>query len=132
MNKDNLVSCDDLAGSKKYKFFKPINKGAFYELDIEKIQEDQKYDGYYVYETNRTDLSVKEVINLYSKQWQIESNFKTLKGKLSGTVPNVFINLKPYCWLHLFMFHFISVFKLHHLHSKFKIRTDWKKQNHWA
>ncbi|WP_429997339.1 transposase, partial [Mycoplasmopsis bovis] len=26
---------------------------------------------------------VKEVINLYSKQWQIESNFKTLKGKLS-------------------------------------------------
>ncbi len=26
----------------------------------------------YVYETNRTDLSVKEVINLYSKQWQIE------------------------------------------------------------
>ncbi len=27
-------------------------------LDIEKIQEDQKYDGYYVYETNRTDLSV--------------------------------------------------------------------------
>ncbi len=83
MNKDNLVSCDDLAGSKKYRFFKPINKGAFYELDIEKIQEDQKYDGYYVYETNRTDLSVKEVINLYSKQWQIESNFKTLKGKLS-------------------------------------------------
>ncbi|MCA8848653.1 transposase, partial [Mycoplasmopsis bovis] len=70
-------------GSKKYRFFKPINKGAFYELDIEKIQEDQKYDGYYVYETNRTDLSVKEVINLYSKQWQIESNFKTLKGKLS-------------------------------------------------
>ncbi len=39
MNKDNLVSCDDSAGSKKYRFFKPINKGAFYELDIEKIQE---------------------------------------------------------------------------------------------
>ncbi len=26
------------------------------------------------------------------------------------------------------MFHFISVFKLHHLHSKFKIRTDWKSK----
>ncbi len=38
MNKDNLVSCDDSAGSKNM-FFKPINKGAFYELDIEKIQE---------------------------------------------------------------------------------------------
>ncbi len=44
-------------------------------------------------ETNRTDLSVKEVINLYSKQWQIESNFKTLKGKLSLR-PIVFINFE--------------------------------------
>ncbi len=32
MNKDNLVSCDDLAGSKKYRFFKPINKGHFMNL----------------------------------------------------------------------------------------------------
>ena len=83
MNKDNLVSYDNLAGSKKYKFFKPVNKGAFYELDVAKINEDEKYDGYYVYETNRTDLSVVDIVNLYSKQWQIESNFKTLKGKLS-------------------------------------------------
>ncbi|WP_152908070.1 IS1634 family transposase, partial [Mycoplasma sp. HU2014] len=81
--KDNLVSYDNLAGSKKYKFFKPVNKGAFYELDVAKINEDEKYDGYYVYETNRTDLSVVDIVNLYSKQWQIESNFKTLKGKLS-------------------------------------------------
>ncbi len=43
-----------LAGSKKYRFFKPINKGAFYELDIEKIQEDQKYDGtMFTKQTNR-------------------------------------------------------------------------------
>nr|WP_307929330.1 hypothetical protein [Mycoplasmopsis bovis] len=71
-------------GSKKYRFFKPINKGAFYELDIEKIQEDQKYDGYYVYETNRTDLSLKEVITFIFKtmtNWSLM--FKTLKGKLS-------------------------------------------------
>ncbi len=59
-------------GDKKYRL-QTYKQRAFYELDIEKIQEDQKYDGYYVYETNRTDLSVKEVINLYSKQWQIES-----------------------------------------------------------
>ncbi len=33
MNKDNLVSCDDLAGDLKNKLdsFKPISKGAFYE-----------------------------------------------------------------------------------------------------
>nr|WP_307928410.1 transposase [Mycoplasmopsis bovis] len=72
-------------------------------------------------------MSVKEVINLYSKQWQIESNFKTLKGKLSLR-PMYCINYESHIVrLRLFMFHFISIFKLHHLHSKFKIRTDWKK-----
>ncbi len=72
MNKDNLFLVM-ISGIKKYRILQTYKQRAFYELDIEKIQEDQKYDGYYVYETNRTDLSVKEVINLYSKQWQIES-----------------------------------------------------------
>ncbi|WP_081847788.1 IS1634 family transposase [Ureaplasma diversum] len=83
MDKDHLVSCEDLAGSKKYRFFKPIDKGAYYELDKQKIIEDEKYDGYYVYETNRTDLNISEIVGLYSKQWQIKSNFRTLKGALS-------------------------------------------------
>lgn len=83
MNKNGLVSYENLAGSKKYKFFKPVNKGAFYELDEEKIIEDSKFDGFYVYETNRRDLSVLEIIEIYSNQWQIESNFKTFKGTLS-------------------------------------------------
>lgn len=47
-----------------------------------KIVEDSKFDGFYVYETNRRDLSVPEIIEIYSKQWQIESNFKTFKGTL--------------------------------------------------
>lgn len=83
MDKNHLVSYEDLAGSKKYRFFKPVNKGAYYELDKAKIIEDEKYDGYYVYETNRFDLSVNEIVGLYAKQWQIESNFKTFKGTLS-------------------------------------------------
>ncbi len=38
MNKDNLVSCDDLAGDlKNIDSSNLLNKGAFYELDIEKI-----------------------------------------------------------------------------------------------
>ncbi|WP_429984698.1 transposase, partial [Mycoplasmopsis bovis] len=67
--------------------YEPEGKLEFYDDSNNRFNEFkidfQKYDGYYVYETNRTGLSVKEVINLYSKQWQIESNFKTLKGKLS-------------------------------------------------
>ncbi len=41
MNKDNLVSCDDQRDLKNIEFFKPIKQRAFYELDIEKIQEDK-------------------------------------------------------------------------------------------
>ncbi len=50
MNKDNLVSCDDLAGSKIIVELSPIpikSKVHFMNLTYEKIQEDQKYDGYY-------------------------------------------------------------------------------------
>ncbi|TNK92085.1 IS1634 family transposase, partial [Mycoplasmopsis pullorum] len=49
----------------------------------EKIIQDQQFDGYYVYETNRQDLTTDEVVNLYAKQWQIEENFRTLKGSLA-------------------------------------------------
>ncbi len=60
MNKDNLVSLwwssRDL---KNIDSSKPIKQRCIlWTLTLEKIQEDQKYDGYYVYETNRTDLSV--------------------------------------------------------------------------
>ncbi|EGS28988.1 IS1634 family transposase [Mycoplasmopsis anatis] len=66
-----------------YIFFKTIGNKAYYILDIEKIEEDQKYDGYYIYETNRFDLKESDIVSLYSKQWQAEENFRVLKGNLS-------------------------------------------------
>ncbi|WP_180337851.1 IS1634 family transposase [Mycoplasmopsis pullorum] len=81
--KNGKVSYEDMAGNKKYKFFKPVDKSGYYELDHEKIIQDQQFDGYYVYETNRQDLTSDEVVNLYAKQWQIEENFRTLKGSLA-------------------------------------------------
>ncbi|WP_426461477.1 IS1634 family transposase [Mycoplasma hafezii] len=80
-NKDGYVNANDLTGSKKCRFFKQIGK-SYYELDVEKIQQDEKYDGYYIYETNRFDLSPFEIIDIYSQQWQIEENFRTLKTAL--------------------------------------------------
>ncbi|WP_373435817.1 IS1634 family transposase [Metamycoplasma equirhinis] len=51
-------------------------------MNNEKIEEDSKYDGYYVYETSRIDLKASEIVDIYKKQWQIEENFRTLKGCL--------------------------------------------------
>lgn len=82
-NKEGKVSFEDMASNKKYRFFKAVENKAYYVLDTEKIEEDQKYDGYYIYETNRFDLQETEIVSLYSKQWQAEENFRVLKGNLS-------------------------------------------------
>ncbi|WP_082071145.1 IS1634 family transposase [Mycoplasmopsis synoviae] len=79
---NGVVNYTDLVGSKKCRFYKASNKNGYYLLDHEKIEKDQQFDGYYVYETNRLDLSEKDVINFYARQWQIEENFRTLKGTL--------------------------------------------------
>ncbi|WLP85164.1 IS1634 family transposase [Mycoplasma seminis] len=80
-NKNGLVETGKLTGGKKYKFFKKVGK-AFYELDYKKVQEDSQFDGYYIYETSRMDLTSEEIVEIYAKQWQIEENFRTMKSSL--------------------------------------------------
>ncbi|MGZ9414640.1 IS1634 family transposase, partial [Mycoplasma sp. 5370] len=80
-NKIGRVNAEEIIGIKKYKFFKRVGSMEF-ELDYEKIIEDEKFDGLYVYETSRLDLSPLEIIEIYHKQWQIEENFRTLKDTL--------------------------------------------------
>ncbi|MCU9939596.1 transposase [Mycoplasmopsis felis] len=80
-NKDGIVRGEQMFASKKYKFFKQIGRSDF-ELNCEKVLEDKKFDGIYVYETNRTDLTPQEVVQIYQNQWRIEENFRTLKTAL--------------------------------------------------
>ncbi|WP_416322845.1 IS1634 family transposase [Mycoplasmopsis felis] len=80
-NKDGIVRGEQMFASKKYKFFKQIGRSDF-ELNYEKVLEDKKFDGIYVYETNRTDLTPQEVVQIYQNQWRIEENFRTLKTAL--------------------------------------------------
>lgn len=82
-NKEGKVSFEDMTSNKKYRFFKAVENNAYYVLDIDKIKEDEKYDGYYIYETNRFDLQEHEIVSLYAKQWQAGENFRVLKGNLS-------------------------------------------------
>ncbi|MDJ1647926.1 IS1634 family transposase [Mycoplasma phocimorsus] len=80
-NSQGVVTADNIIGIKKYKFYKKAGKIEF-ALDYSKILEDEKFDGYYVYETTRMDLKAADIIEIYHKQWQIEENFRTLKSAL--------------------------------------------------
>ena len=50
-----------------------------YEIDIEKIAEEEKYDGFYALATNLMDEDVKEIININSNRYKIEDCFRILK-----------------------------------------------------
>lgn len=80
-NSKGVVKSEQILGAKKYKFFKQVGNLEF-TLDYQKIEEDSKFDGVYVYETSRLDLSASEIVQIYHKQWQIEENFRSLKNAL--------------------------------------------------
>ena len=50
-----------------------------YEIDVEKIAEEEKYDGFYALATNLMDEDVKEIININSNRYKIEDCFRILK-----------------------------------------------------
>lgn len=76
------VSAKELNGIKKYRYFQEVGN-SFYVLDTNKVKEDSELDGYYIYETTRHDLSNLEIVNIYSNQYKIEENFRTLKSELN-------------------------------------------------
>ena len=49
-----------------------------YELDIEKIREEEKYDGFYAIATNLDDC-VKDILTINEQRYQIEDCFRILK-----------------------------------------------------
>ncbi|TDV23253.1 transposase [Mycoplasmopsis mustelae] len=93
-----IVDSNKLVGSKKCKFFKEVSNLKF-ELDYKKINEDKKFDGLYVYETNLEDKTVAEIMGTYKRQWQIESNFRSLKTFLA--IKPIYVRLEEHIIGHL-------------------------------
>ena len=50
-------------------------------LDLEKIAEEEKYDGYYSIVTSEKNLSDKEIRDIYRGLWRIEESFKIFKSE---------------------------------------------------
>lgn len=81
-------TCYGAAGYvKNIKFSKSTGEiidGTVLELDIEKIEEEAKYDGYYSIVTSEKELADSEIRNIYRGLWEIEESFKIIKSEFKA------------------------------------------------
>jgi transposase len=61
------------------KFIKSVNKQK-YELDLEKIEKEKQYDGYYALSFSDKTMSASEITDAYHSLWRIEESFRTIKS----------------------------------------------------
>lgn len=54
-----------------------------YELDLDRINEESGYDGYYAVITNLDD-NVEEVLKINKQRWEIEENFRIMKTEFEA------------------------------------------------
>jgi transposase len=53
-------------------------------FDFEKLNEDEKYDGYYAIVTSELDMADSDIIDTYRGLWEIEETFKVTKHTLEA------------------------------------------------
>jgi hypothetical protein len=58
-----------------------IADGKNLSLNLKKIAEEEKYDGYYSIVTSEKELSDKEIRDIYRGLWKIEESFKIIKSE---------------------------------------------------
>ncbi|MDD4113946.1 MAG: IS1634 family transposase [Herbinix sp.] len=69
---------------KNIKFVKEtgeISDGINLSLNLERIAEEEKYDGYYSIVTSEKELSDQEIREIYKGLWEIEESFKIIKSE---------------------------------------------------
>ena len=92
-----------------------IPKGLTLSLKLDKIKEEEKFDGYYSIVTSEKNLTDKEIRDIYKGLWKIEESFKITKSDLE-TRP-VFVWTKEHIEAH-FLTCFISLVILRLIESK--------------
>lgn len=60
-----------------------IAEKALYELDTERIKEEEMYDGFYAVVTNLED-DPSEIIKINKRRWEIEENFRIMKSEFEA------------------------------------------------
>lgn len=93
-------------------------------LDIEKIKEEEKFDGYYSIVTSELEMNDKEIRDVYKGLWKIEESFKITKSTLE-TRP-VYVWTKEHIEAH-FLTCFISLVILRLLEQKINKKYSIEK-----
>lgn len=76
---ENSGTIDNKRGAKRYIKNETDKK---YSLDVQKIQEDEIWDGIYGIQSSKLELSEEEVTGAYKTLWRIEEAFRVLKSNL--------------------------------------------------
>lgn len=111
---------------KNIKFVKDtgeIADGLALSLDLAKIEEEEKYDGYYSIVTSEKHLSDKKIRDIYKGLWEIEESFKIIKSEFQ-TRP-VYVRLEEHINAH-FLICFVTLLIMrvleHMIDQKFTVK----------
>jgi len=61
-----------------------LDTGKSLNMDINKIEEEEKYDGYYSIVTSELNMTDSEIVDTYRGLWEIEETFKITKSDLES------------------------------------------------
>lgn len=78
VEKPSLLENQSAGGAKKYLKIETTKV----ELNLEKIEEDARYDGFKAIATNIENPNVKELLEQYSNLFEVEHAFRTMKSHL--------------------------------------------------
>jgi len=92
-----------------------IPDGINLSLNLEKIVEEEKYDGYYSIVTSEKHLSDIELRNIYKGLWEIEESFRVIKSEFNARP--VYLKLENHINAH-FLICFVSLLILRVLEYK--------------
>lgn len=59
-----------------------ISDEAIHHIDYEKIEQEEKFDGYFCIITSELDYDYKKILKVYSSLWRIEESFRITKSDL--------------------------------------------------
>lgn len=100
-----------------------IPDGIKLSLKLEKIAEEEKYDGYYSIVTSEKELSDQEIRDIYRGLWEIEESFKIIKSEFKARP--VYLRTENHINAH-FLICFVALLILrvleYKLHKKYPVK----------
>lgn len=101
-----------------------IPDGLALSLNLERIKEEEKYDGYYSIVTSEKQLSDQEIHHIYKGLWEIEESFKIIKSEFKARP--VYLKTEDHIKAH-FLICFVSLLIMRILEVKLEQKYSVKQ-----